>query len=216
MDIANAGRHRVFSTINIKHNLSHQSKLGKDVELQNTHIVLFKSPQGVHQVATLSVQEGLESALVDWYRDATSVPFGHLLMDLSPRTNDRLRYCTNSENIPSKFCLPDRFQHLKNLDDEYIKIYYSPGIPALFPRMQNSVSKNLSKRIYPISQQVHRQPAARKLFRSKKKSRPEVQRQHSRTVFKKNNMEATKKSTFVSKMIIAIKTVSPFVISQLS
>ena len=42
LDIATAGRHRGFSTIYIKHNLVHQSKLGRDVELQNTHNVLFK------------------------------------------------------------------------------------------------------------------------------------------------------------------------------
>ena len=113
VDIATAGRHRGFSTIYIKHNLFHQSKLGRDVELQNTHIVLFKSPRDVHQVATLSVQLGLGSALVDWYRDATSVPFGHLLIDLSPRTDDRLRYCTNSGNIPSKFYVPDNLKHLR-------------------------------------------------------------------------------------------------------
>ena len=52
------------------------------------------------QVTTLSTQLGLGSELVDWYRDATSVPFGHLLIDLSPRTDDRLRYCTNSGSVP--------------------------------------------------------------------------------------------------------------------
>ena len=91
VDIATAGRHRRFSTIYIKHNSFHQSKLGRDVELQNTHIVLLKSTRDVHRVATLSVQLGLGSTLVDWFRDATSVPFGHLLIDLSPRTDDRLR-----------------------------------------------------------------------------------------------------------------------------
>ena len=44
VDIATTGRHRSLSTIYIKHNLFHQSKLGRDAELQNTHIVLFKSP----------------------------------------------------------------------------------------------------------------------------------------------------------------------------
>ena len=71
--IATAERHRGLSTIYIKHNLFHQSKLGRDVELQNTHIVLFKSPRDVMQVTTLSTQLGLGSELVDWYRDATSV-----------------------------------------------------------------------------------------------------------------------------------------------
>ena len=190
VDIATAGRHRGFSTMYIKHNLFHQSKLGSDVELQNTHIVLFKSPRDVHQIATLSVQLGLGSALVDWYRDGTAVPFGHLLIDLSPRTDDRLRYCTNSGNIQPNL------KHLKYLDDEHTKSLF-PSIPALFPRMQSSVSKNLSKRIYPVSQRVHCQPAARKLVRGKKKIRPKVQRRISRTDFKKNNSEATKKAPFV-------------------
>ena len=103
VDIATVGRHRGLSTIYIKHNVFHLSKLGRDVELQNTHIVLFKSPRDVMQVSTLSTQLGLGSELVDWYRDATSVPFGHLLIDLSPRTDDRVRYCTNSGSVPSKF-----------------------------------------------------------------------------------------------------------------
>ena len=86
--IATAGRHRGLSTIYLKHNFFHQSKLGIDVESQNTHIVIFKPPRGVMRVTTLSIQLGLGSELVDWYREATSVPFGHLLIDLSPRTDD--------------------------------------------------------------------------------------------------------------------------------
>ena len=106
VDIATAGKHRAFCTIYIKHNLFHQSKPREDVELQNTYIVLFKSPRDVHQVATLSVQLGLGSTLVDWYRDATSVHFGHLLIDLSPQTDDRLRYWTNRERFHQRFMYP--------------------------------------------------------------------------------------------------------------
>ena len=91
-DIATAGRHRGLSTNYIQHNLFHQSKLGKDVELQNTHIVLFKSPRAVMQTNTLSAQLGLGSEIIDWYWDAISVPNGHLLIDVSPRTDDRLRF----------------------------------------------------------------------------------------------------------------------------
>ena len=47
VDIATAGRHWGLSTIYIKHNLFHQSKLGRDVELQNFHIVLFQSLRDV-------------------------------------------------------------------------------------------------------------------------------------------------------------------------
>ena len=132
VDIATAGRRRGFSTIYIKHILFHQSKLGKDDQLQNTHILLFKLPRDVHQVAILNVQLGFGSTLVDWYRYATSVPFGRLLVDLSPRTDDRLRYCTNSGNFPSKFYVPDVLKHLKHLDDEHDKSLYSPSIPTIF------------------------------------------------------------------------------------
>ena len=83
VDFATAGKQRGLNTIYIKHNLFHQGKLGRDFELQNTHIVLFNSPRDVMQVSTLSAQLGLGSELVDWYRDATSVPYGHLLVDLS-------------------------------------------------------------------------------------------------------------------------------------
>ena len=129
VDIATAGRHRVLSTIYIKHNLFHQSKLGRDVELQNTHIVLFKSPRDVMQVTTLSTQLGLGSEQVEWYRDATPVPFGQLLIDLSPRTDDRLRSCTNSGSIPSKFYIPERLKHLRTSEDEHTKSLYSPSVP---------------------------------------------------------------------------------------
>ena len=54
VDFATAGRHRGLSTNYHKHNLLHRSKLGRDVELQNEHIVPFKSPRDVMQVSTLS------------------------------------------------------------------------------------------------------------------------------------------------------------------
>ena len=43
----------------------------------------------------------------------------------------------------------------------------------------------------------------------KKKSLANVQRQHLRTVVKRNNLEATKKFTFVAKMTIAHKNNFP-------
>ena len=199
VDIATAGRHRSLSTIYIKHNLFHQSKLGRDVELQNTHIVLFKSPRDVRQVTTLSTQLGLGSELVDWYRDATSVPFGHLLIDLSPRTGDRLRICTNSGSLPSKFYIPERLKHLRSLDDEHTKSLYSPSVPIAFPRMQKSLSSVLPKRVYPVSMRMHSKSTRRKLANHKKTSRGKVSRRSVATIAKKNNLEAKKKRSVVQK-----------------
>ena len=201
VDIATAGRHRGLSTIYIKHNLFHQSKLGRDVELQNTHIVLFKSPRDVMQVTTLSTQLGLGSELVDWYRDATSVPFGHLLTDLSPRTDDRLRYCTNSGSVPSKFYIPERLKHLRTLDDEHTKSLYSPSVPIASPQMQKSLSSVLPKRVYPVSMRMHSKSDQRKLANHKKTSRGKVSRRSLVTITKKNNLEAKKKRSVVRKRI---------------
>ena len=139
-DIATARRHRGLSTIYIKHYFFHQSKQGRDVELQNTHIDLFKSPRNVMQVTTLGAQLGLESELFDWYRDATSVPFGNFLIDLSPWTDDRLRYCTNSGSVPSKLYIPERLKHFRTLDDEHTKSLYSLSVPIAFLQMQKSLS----------------------------------------------------------------------------
>ena len=97
------------------------------------------------QLTTLSTQLGLGSQLVDWYRDATSVPFSHLLIDLSPRTDDRLRYCTNTGSIPSKFYISHRLNQSKNLDNEHIKSLYSPSVPIIFPQMQKKFPSVLPK-----------------------------------------------------------------------
>ena len=203
VDIATAGRHKGLSTTYIKHNLFHQSKLGRDVELQNTQIVLFKSPRDVMQVTTLSTQLGLGSELVDWYRDATSVPFGHLLIDLSPRTDDRLRYCTYSGSVPSKLYIPERLKHLRTLDDEHTKSLNSPSVPIAFPQMQmqKSLSSILPKRVYPVSMRMHSKSAKTKLANHKKTSRGKVSRRSLATIAKKNNLEAKKKRSVVRKRI---------------
>ena len=217
-DIATAGRHRGLNTIYIKHNLFHQSKLGRDVALQNTHIVLLKSPRDVMQVTTLSTQLGLGSELVDWYRDATPVPFGHLLVDLSPRTDNRLRYCTNSGSVPSKFFISERLKHLRTLDDEHTKSLRSPSVPIAFPQMQKSLSSVLPKRVYPVSMRMHSKSTQRKLASHKKTSRAKISRGSLVTIAKKNNLEAKKKRSVVRKrlQLILIAIISLPVINHLS
>ena len=60
LDITTAGKHRPFSAKPIKHNSFKQNQVGRDVELKNSHIFLFKSPRDVHQIGTLSVQLDLD------------------------------------------------------------------------------------------------------------------------------------------------------------
>ena len=109
---AAAGKHKILSRVYIKQNLFRQRRLVKDIELQNTHIDLFKSPRDILQINTLSQQLGLGSQLEDWYTTATSVPYGHLLIDLTPKTVDSLRYCTNSGSTTSLLFLPQSKQQI--------------------------------------------------------------------------------------------------------
>ena len=203
VELATAGRHRGLSAIYLKHNLFHQSKLGRDVELQDTHIVLFKSPRDVMQVTTFSTQLGLGSELVDWYQDATSVPFGHLLIDLSPRTDDRLRYCTNTGSIPSKFYIPERLKQSKNLDEEHTKSLYSPSVPIIFPQMQKSFPSVLPKRVYTVSLRMHKKSAQRKPAKHKKTTRGKISRRSLAFVSKTYNLEAKKRHSDVRKRVTA-------------
>ena len=120
------------------------------------------------QVTTFSTQLGLGLELVDWYRVATPVPFGDLLIDLSPRPDDRLRYCTNTGSIPSKCCIPYRSEQSKNLDDEHTKSLYSTSVPINFPQMQKSFPSVLPERVYPVSMRTHDKSAQGKPAKHKK------------------------------------------------
>ena len=153
------------------------------------------------QVTTLSTKLGLGSEQVDWYRDATSVPFGHSLIDLSPRTDDRLRYCTNSDSVPSKFYIRERLKHLRTLDDEHTKSLYSPSVLTAFPQMQKSLSSVLPQTFYPFYMQMHSKSTQVKLASHKKTSRGKVSIRGLVTVAKKNNLEAKKKRSIVRKWI---------------
>ena len=144
------------------------------------------------QVTTLDTQLGLGLELVDKYRDATSVPFGHLLIDLSPRTDDRLGYCTNTGSIPSKYYIPDRLKQSKVLDDEHLKSLYSPSVPIIFPQTQKSFPSLLSKRVYPVSSRMHNKSAQRKPAKHKKTSRDKISKRGSTIVSETYTLEEKK------------------------
>ena len=121
--IATAGRHLGLHVLYIKHNLFHKSPLGRDVELQLTHIVLFQSPRDINQIERLGQQLGKQKFVTLCYKDATSKPFGFLLIDLSPKTLDILRFCTNLE--PTIFYLPSEKARITEIDDDFTTHYYA-------------------------------------------------------------------------------------------
>ena len=90
--LATAGRHKNINVIYIKHNLYQQSKWSRIIDLNTTHIILFTSARDIQQVEFLDKQLNLVKFLKHCYQLATKEPFGHLLIDLDPKTSDCLRY----------------------------------------------------------------------------------------------------------------------------
>ena len=54
--LATAGRHRNISVIYVKHNLFQQSKWSRTIDLNTTHITLFKSPRDIQQTTYIVKQ----------------------------------------------------------------------------------------------------------------------------------------------------------------
>ena len=155
------------------------------------------------QVTTLSTQSGLGSELVDWYRDATSVTVGHLLIDLLTRTDDRLHYSTNTGSIPSTFYIPDRLKQSKFLNVGQTESLYSPIVPIIFPQMQKCFPLVLPKRVYPVSLRMHNKSAQRKPAKHKKTSRGKFPKRVSTLVSKTYNLKAKKRHSGVRKTLTA-------------
>lgn len=66
------------------------------MSLNAHYIVLFKNPRDAVQVATLARQmyPGQSKFLVEAFKNATEKPFGYLLLDLKPDTDEKYRVRT--------------------------------------------------------------------------------------------------------------------------
>ena len=124
--LATAGRHKNINVIYVKHNLYQQRKWSRTIDLNTTHIILFKSPRDVQQVAFLGKQLNLTHFLKNFYEIATRETFGHLLIDLDPKTSDCLRFCSNiTEPGPSVFYITSDKADITHISNEREKILYT-------------------------------------------------------------------------------------------
>ena len=89
---ATAGRHGNIHVFYTKYNLYQPSRWSRTTNLNTTHLILFKSPRDVQQVDYLGKQLNLVHFLRHCYDLAIKEIYGHLLIDLSPKTSDCLRY----------------------------------------------------------------------------------------------------------------------------
>ena len=92
--IAVAGGHGKIGCIFVKHNLFHQSKWSRTIDLNTTHIVIFNSPRDEQQVEHFGGQLEKVEFIRDSYQKATTEPYGHFMIDLDPKTSDSLRFCS--------------------------------------------------------------------------------------------------------------------------
>ena len=81
--------------IYVKHNLFHQSKWSRTIDLNTTRIVLFKSPCYVQQIGLIGQQLNNAQFLRESYLLAIKQPFGNLLIDIDPKTSDALPFASN-------------------------------------------------------------------------------------------------------------------------
>ena len=157
------------------------------------------------QASTRSAQLGLGSVLVDWYLDAVSVPYGHLFINLSPRTDDRLRYCTNTRSFPSKFYVPHRLKQSKFLDNEQTKYLYSPGVPTI----QKSFPSVLPKRVYQVLVRMYSKSTPSKPAEHKKTANDKTSERSLIALSENNHLETKKRRSGIQKTVTTSKNNLP-------
>ena len=89
--------HRNLSVIYLNQNLYCKGKHSRSINL-NTHIyVLMKNPRDVSQLQCLARQAflGKSEFLMKSYKDATTHPFGYLVLDFSPSAVEEYRVRTH-------------------------------------------------------------------------------------------------------------------------
>ena len=93
--IATSGSHCKINVIYVKHNLLHQSKRSRTIDLNTTHIILFKLLRDIQQIEYLGKQLNCLQLIKEAYKLATAEPFGHLINDFDPKTSQGLRFASH-------------------------------------------------------------------------------------------------------------------------
>ena len=91
-----SSHHRNLSVIFIGQNFFHKGSQMRDISLNAHYLVLFKNARDKSQVQHLARQmyPGQSKFFQEVFEDATKKPFGYLLVDLKPMTEDGMRLRT--------------------------------------------------------------------------------------------------------------------------
>ena len=95
-DMFTRGSHHLNVTIiYLIQNLFQNGPTSRTIAI-NTHVmILMKNPRGKSQIITLASQTGYGKTLVEAYEKATSVPYGYLVLNMSPRASEEERMLTH-------------------------------------------------------------------------------------------------------------------------
>ena len=127
--IATSGRHCKFHVIYVKHYLFHQSKWSRNIDLNTTQVILFKSLRDVQQIEDLGKQLNCLQLLKDAYKLATAEPYGRLIIDLDPKTSQALRFASQIFGPDhSIFYIPSQEAVMTPITNEKEKFAYPQAV----------------------------------------------------------------------------------------
>ena len=88
--------HRKMSVIFLTQNIFQQAKCARTIALNTHYLILFRNLRDASQVTNLGRQlfPGKGQILVHAYQDATKIPYGYLIIDMSPHSEDKYRLRT--------------------------------------------------------------------------------------------------------------------------
>lgn len=88
--------HRNVSVLYLTQNLFPKNKHARTISLNSHYLVLFKNPRDASQFAVLARQMYPNSSkfAIEAFKDATEKPYGYLLVDLKPDTDEKYRLRT--------------------------------------------------------------------------------------------------------------------------
>ena len=88
--------HRNLSVIFLTQNIFQQAKFARTIALNTHYLILFRNLRDASQVAHLGRQlyPGKGQILTEAYQEATSQPYGYLVLDMSPHSEDKYRMRT--------------------------------------------------------------------------------------------------------------------------
>jgi hypothetical protein len=89
--------HLNITVMFITQNIFHSGKCSRSLNLNSHYYILFKNKRDINQIKTLGRQlfPGRTDFLLHSYLDATSKPYGYLLVDLHPKSNEKFMLRTN-------------------------------------------------------------------------------------------------------------------------